>query len=72
MPKVLQLLKKNFEKIGIQNSDLYEKEKNCKNVWNSSTADVLVVDETMEDCRWSGFLYVACRQISGHAEAYYY
>ena len=69
--KVLQLLKKNFEKIGIQIQTCMKREELQK---MSGTAGGRCTGSRRDDggLQWSGFLYVACRQISGHAEAYYY
>ena len=47
--KVLQLLKKNFEKIGIQIQTCMKREE-LQKCLEQQEADVLVVDETMEDC----------------------
>ena len=58
--KVLQLLKKNFEKIGIQIQTCNEKRRTAK---MSGTAAGRCAGSRRDDggLQWSGFLYVACR-----------
>ena len=58
--KVLQLLKKNFEKIGIQIQTCMKREE-LQKCLEQQEADVLVVDETMEDCRGVDF----CMSLAG-------
>ena len=58
--KVLQLLKKNFEKIGIQIQTCMKREE-LQKCLEQQEADVLVVDETMEDCSGVDF----CMSLAG-------
>lgn len=58
--KVLQLLKKNFEKIGIQIQTCMKREE-LQKCLEQQQADVLVVDETMEDCSGVDF----CMSLAG-------
>ena len=58
--KVLQLLKKNFEKIGIQIRTCMKREE-LQKCLEEQEADVLVVDETMEDCSGVDF----CMSLAG-------
>ena len=58
--KVLQLLKKNFEKIGIQIRTCMRREELIHTL-KEQEADVLVVDETMEDCSGVDF----CMSLAG-------
>lgn len=58
--KVLQMLKKNFEKIGIQIRTCMKWEE-LQKCLEEQEADVLVVDETMEDCSGVDF----CMSLAG-------
>ena len=58
--KVLQLLKKNFEKIGIQIRTCMKKEE-LQQCLREQEMDVLVVDETLEDCSGVDF----CMSLAG-------
>ena len=58
--KVLRLLKKNFEKIGIQIQTCMKREE-LQKCLEQQEADVLVVDETMEDCSGVDF----CMSLAG-------
>ena len=58
--KVLQLLKKNFEKIGIQIQTCMKREE-LQKCLEQQEADVLVVEETMEDCSGVDF----CMSLAG-------
>lgn len=58
--KVLQLLKKNFEKIGIQIQTCMKREE-LQKCLEQQEADVLVVDEMMEDCSGVDF----CMSLAG-------
>ena len=58
--KILQLLKKNFAKIGIQIQTCMKREE-LQKCLEQQEADVLVVDETMEDCSGVDF----CMSLAG-------
>lgn len=58
--KVLQMLKKNFEKIGIQIRTCMKREE-LQKCLEQQEADVLVVDETLEDCSGVDF----CMSLAG-------
>ena len=58
--KVLQLLKKNFEKIGIQIRTCMKKEE-LQQCLREQEMDILVVDETLEDCSGVDF----CMSLAG-------
>ena len=58
--KVLQLLKKNFEKIGIQIRTCMKKEE-LQQCLREQEMDALVVDETLEDCSGVDF----CMSLAG-------